>query len=266
MMLNVYPLEVYARVKVCFYDHFTIKTFKQLRTMNPLQIGFLVYPGVIQLDVMGAYQVLAFSPNTQVDLIWKTLAPVVSNEGLILTPTTTLADCPPLNVICVPGGGMGQVEVMNDLDILSFLQQQSATAQYVTAVCTGSMILAAAGVLQSYKAACHWAFRDQLALLGVDVVPERVVIDRNRVTGAGVTSGIDFGLTLLSLLCGEDVAKMAQLMMEYQPEPPFNAGTPETAGEHIVKPLMQLGKPLLDAFLTQTKETATQLKHRTTKP
>lgn len=228
--------------------------------MNPIQIGFLIYPGVIQLDMTGAHQVLSFPPNTQVHVIGKTLAPVTTNEGLILVPTVTLADCPSLDVICVPGGGMGQIEVMKDPDILSFLQQQSATAQYVTAVCTGSMILAAAGVLQGYKAACHWAFRDQLAMLGVDVVPERVVIDRNRITGAGVTSGIDFGLTLLSLLCGEEVAKMTQLMMEYNPEPPFNAGTPETAGEDIVQPLMQFGKPLLDAFLRQTRETAAQLK------
>ncbi len=228
--------------------------------MNQLQVGFLIYPGVIQLDVMGAYQVLAFPPNTQVHLIWKTLAPIASNEGLTLVPSRTLADCPPLDVICVPGGGVGQVEVMKDTEILNFLKQQSLTAQYVTSVCTGSMILAAAGLLQGYKATCHWAFRDQLAMLGVEVVPERVVIDRDRVTGAGVTSGIDFGLTLLGLLCGETVAKMTQLMMEYNPEPPFNAGTPETAGEEVVQPLIQFGKPLLEAFLAQTRETTAQLK------
>lgn len=227
--------------------------------MNPLQIGFLIYPGVIQLDVMGAYQVLAFPPNTQVHLIWKTLAPVISNEGLVLTPTTTLAECPPLDVICVPGGGIGQVEVMQDAEILDFLRQQNITAQYVTSVCTGSLILAAAGLLQGYKATCHWAFRDQLAMLGVEVVPQRVVIDRNRVTGAGVTSGIDFGLTLLGLLCGEQVAKMTQLMMEYTPDPPFNTGTPETAGEEVMRSLMQLGKPLLDTFLVQTQKVAAQL-------
>jgi cyclohexyl-isocyanide hydratase len=228
--------------------------------MNWLQVGFLIYPGVIQLDVMGAYQVLAFPPNTHIHLIWKTLSPIVSNEGLTLIPTVTLADCPPLDVICVPGGGVGQIEVMKDAEILNFLKQQSATAQYVTSVCTGSMILAAAGLLQGYKATCHWAFRDQLAMLGAEVMPQRVVIDRNRVTGAGVTSGIDFGLTLLGLLCGEEVAKMTQLMMEYTPEPPFNAGTPETAGEEVVQPLIQFGKPLLDAFLAQTRDTATQLK------
>lgn len=227
--------------------------------MSQLQVGFLIYPGVIQLDVMGAYQVLAFPPNTQVHLIWKTLTPIVSNEDLTFTPTITFADCPPLDVICVPGGGMGQIEVMKDPEILDFLQQQAKAAQYVTSVCTGSMILAAAGLLQGYKANCHWAFRDQLAMLGVEVVPQRVVIDRNRVTGAGVTSGIDFGLTILRLLCGEEVAKMTQLMMEYAPEPPFNAGTPETAGEEVVQPLTQFGKPLLEAFLAQTRDTAAQL-------
>lgn len=227
--------------------------------MTQLQIGFLIYPGVIQLDVMGAYQVLAFPSNTHVHLIWKTLTPITSNEGLTLTPTATISDCPPLDVICVPGGGMGQIEVMKDLEILDFLKQQSQGAQYVTSVCTGSMILAAAGVLQGYKATCHWAFRDQLAMLGVDVMSQRVVIDRNCVTGAGVTSGIDVGLTLLGLLCGEEVAKMTQLMMEYSPEPPFNAGTPEQAGEEIVQPFIQLGKPLLDAFLAQTRDSASQL-------
>jgi cyclohexyl-isocyanide hydratase len=227
--------------------------------MNQLQIGFLIYPGVIQLDVMGVYQVLAFPPNTQLHLIWKHLTPVVSNEGLTLIPTTTLADCPPLNVICVPGGGMGQIEVMKDIEILEFLQQQSKFAQYMTSVCTGSMILAAAGLLQGYKATCHWAFRDQLAMLGVEVLPQRVVIDRDRITGAGVTSGIDFGLTLLGLLCGKEVAKMTQLMMEYTPEPPFNAGTPETAGKEIVDSLVQSGKPLLDAFMSQSRDTARQL-------
>jgi cyclohexyl-isocyanide hydratase len=227
--------------------------------MNQIQIGFLIYPGVIQLDVMAAYQVLAFPPNTQLHLIWKSLDAIVSNEGLTIVPTVTFTDCPPLDVICVPGGGIGQVDVMKDLQILNFLQQQGKTAQYVTSVCTGSMILAAAGLLQGYQATCHWAFRHQLAMLGVEVVPQRVVIDRNRVTGAGVTSGIDFGLTLLGLLCGAEIAKMTQLMMEYDPQPPFNAGTPDTAEPEVVQTLMEFGKPLLDAFLVQTRATAEQL-------
>jgi cyclohexyl-isocyanide hydratase len=229
--------------------------------MNQLKIGFLIYPGVIQLDVMGAYQVLSFPPNTQVHLIWKTLSPVMSNEGLILTPTVTLESCPDLDVICVPGGGMGQVEIMRDGEILNFLKQQSTIVRYITSICTGSLILAAAGLLESYKATCHWAFRDQLAALGVDVVPDRVVVDRNRITGAGVTSGIDFGLTLLGLLCGEEVAKMTQLMMEYQPQPPFDAGTPEAAGEAIVQPLLELGQPLLEAFWEATREVGDRAKN-----
>ena len=207
---------------------------------------------------MAAYQVLAFPPNTTIHLLGKTLTPITSNEGLIITPTTTLDNCPILDIICVPGGGKGQIEVMKDREILNFLQQKSTTAKYITSVCTGSLILAAANLLQGYKATCHWAFRDQLAMLEVEVIPERVVIDRDRITGAGVTSGIDFGLTLLDLICGEDTARMAQLMMEYHPQPPFNAGTPETAGKEIVEPLLQLGQPLIAAFRAQTQEIMTQ--------
>lgn len=227
--------------------------------MTQLQIGFLIYPGVIQLDFTGPYQVLSFPPNTQVHLIWENLSPIESNEGLVLTPTTTFADCSPLDVICVPGGGLGQLDVMKNDSVLTFIKQQAESAQYVTSVCTGSMVLAAAGVLDGYKATCHWAFRDQLAALGVEVVPQRVVVDRNRITGAGVTSGIDFAFALLGLLCDEETAKATQLMMEYSPAPPFNAGTPETAGEEVLNILMQQGKSFIDAFWSQTRETASQL-------
>lgn len=215
--------------------------------MRPVHIGFVIYPGVVQLDVTAAYQVLAFPPQTEVHLIGATLQPVISNEGLVLTPNLTFSDCPTLDVLCVPGGGMGQVEAMRDLELLRFLQRQGQTARYVTSVCTGSLILAAAGLLQGYRATCHWAFRDQLAVLGVEVVPDRVVIDRNRVTGAGVTSGLDLGLVLLELILGEATAKMTQLMLEYDPQPPF-AGRPETAEEPVVQGLLQSGKPLIDAF------------------
>ena len=215
-----------------------------------INIGFLVYPDVVQLDVMGAYQVLSFAPNINIHLIWKTLDSIVSNEGLIITPTTTLNDCPTLDVICVPGGGMGQVKIMQDRKVLNFLQQKSTTAKYITSVCTGSLVLAKANLLQGYKATCHWAFRDHLAALGVEIIPHRIVRDRNCITGAGVTSGIDFGLTLLSLLYDENIAKMAQLMMEYSPQPPFDAGTPQTAETIIVKSLLDFGKPLIEAFMT----------------
>lgn len=214
-----------------------------------INIGFLVYPDVVQLDVMSTYQVLSFPPNAKIHLIWKTLEPIKSNEGLIITPTQTFNSCPTLDVICVPGGGIGQVEVMQDRTALDFLQQISAKARYVTSVCTGSLILAKANLLNGYRASCHWAFREHLAALEVEVVPKRVVIDRDRLTGAGVTSGIDFGLTLVGLLWGENMAKMTQLMMEYDPQPPFNTATPETAGT-LVESLKKLGSPLIEAFWT----------------
>lgn len=217
------------------------------------KIGFLIYPGVVQLDVTAAYQVLSFPPNTKTYLVGKVLDPIQSNEGLTLTPSHDFNNCPQLDVICVPGGGLGQIGVMQDEVTLRFLQRQSEKAQYITSVCTGSMILAAAGLLEGYKATCHWAFEDQLAMFGVEVVSQRVVIDRNRVTGAGVTSGIDFGLTLLSLLLDENTAKMTQLMMQYEPQPPFNSGVPETAGSQITEILLQSGKPFIDAFMEQTR-------------
>lgn len=218
-----------------------------------INIGFLIYPGVVQLDVMGAYQVLAFPPNSDIHLIWKTLDSITSNEGLIITPTATIDNCPQLDVVCVPGGGIGQVEVMQDEEVLKFLQRVSDTAKYITSVCTGSLILAKANLLQDYQATCHWAFKEHLAALGVEVVPKRIVIDRDRITGAGVTSGIDFGLTLVNLLWGEDMAKITQLMMEYNPQPPFNAGNPKTADKSLVDSFANLASPFLDAFWTGIK-------------
>lgn len=227
------------------------RSFQMMLDMSSLHVGFLIYPGVVQLDVMGAYQVLAFPPNTEMHLISKTAAPITSNEGVKLLPSNTYADCPPLDVLCVPGGGMGQVEVMQDIKTLQFLQQQGSRAQYITSVCTGSLILAAAGLLDGYQATCHWALREQLAGFDVDVVSKRVIVDRNRITGAGVTSGIDLGLTLLQLLYDEATAKLAQLMMEYDPQPPFQAGSPEQAGEVLTTQLLEVGKPLIDAFRLQ---------------
>jgi cyclohexyl-isocyanide hydratase len=223
------------------------------------QIGLVIYPGMTQLDITGPHQVFALMPDTQVYLLWKTLEPVRSSEGMTILPTTTFGECPPLDVLCVPGGAVGQVEMMRDTEVLQFLQQQGKTAKFITSVCTGSLILAAAGLLQGYHAACHWAFRDQLALLGVEVRTERVVVDRNRITGGGVTAGIDFGLVLASKLCGEDTAKMIQLLLEYNPSPPFNAGSPENAGEVVVEQVKMFGEQLINASLAQTKQTAIKL-------
>ena len=156
---------------------------------------------------------------------------------MMILPDTTFENCPLLDVICV-GGGLGQNAVVDDPEMLEFFQKQGSTAKFITSVCGGSEFLAKAGLLQGYRAATHWMMREQLALLGVEVGCERVVIDRNRMTGGGVTAGIDFGLTIASVLCGEEAAKIAQLLMEYDPAPPFDAGSPEKAGSDLVKKAM----------------------------
>ncbi|MEG4273869.1 MULTISPECIES: DJ-1/PfpI family protein [unclassified Microcoleus] len=229
--------------------------------MNPTKycIGLVIFPGMTQLDMTGPYQVFSMMPDTRVLLLWKTLEPVTSSEGMTILPTTTFNDCPSLDVLCVPGGAIGQVEMMQDGEMLEFLRQQGKIAKYVTSVCTGSLILAAAGLLQGYRAACHWAFRDQLAMLGVEVGTQRVVVDRNRITGGGVTAGIDFGLVVVGKLCGEETAKMIQLLLEYNPAPPFNAGSPETAGEILVEQVKKFGEQLIEASLEATKKRAIAL-------
>ena len=224
------------------------------------QIGLVIYPQMTQLDILGPHQVFTSMPNTQVHILWKTKEPVTSAEGLTIVPTTTFADCPTLDVLCIGGGDMGQVEMMRERELLEFLALQGKKAKYVTSVCTGSLIIAAAGLLQGYRAATHWLLRDHLAMLGVEVGTERVVVDRSRITGGGVTAGIDFGLVVAAKLCGEETAKTIQLVLEYNPAPPFNAGSPETAGEILVDRVKKSAKGIMQASLAQTKETAKQLK------
>lgn len=227
-----------------------------MTTQAKYHIGLVIFPGMTQLDMTGPYQVFSMMPETRVLLLWKTLESVTSSEGMTILPTATFNDCPTLDVLCVPGGAIGQVEMMQDAEVLDFLRQQSKTAKYITSVCTGSLILAAAGLLQGYRAACHWAFRDQLAMLGVEVGTERVVVDRDRITGGGVTAGIDFGLVLAGKLCGEETAKMIQLLLEYNPAPPFNAGSPESAGEILVDQVKKFGEQLIESSLEVTNKTA----------
>ncbi|MGD0015357.1 MAG: DJ-1/PfpI family protein [Bryobacteraceae bacterium] len=206
----------------------------------------LLYPKLTQLDLTGPFEVFSRMSNTQVHLLWKTRDPVMSDGGLALLPTMTLDECPQLDVVFVPGGA-GQTALMDDTAVLGFLAKHGATARYVTSVCTGSLVLGAAGLLKGCKAACHWMSRDQLALLGAIPVAERVVVDGNRITGGGVTAGIDFGLNLAALLRGEAEAKRIQLQMEYDPEPPFDAGSPESAGPELVAALKKRLEPFLAA-------------------
>ena len=199
---------------------------------NPLEIGMLLYPGFTLLDLAGPANVLGLHGN--IHLIWKNLDPVWTDMGISINPTTTFDDVPEnLDVIFVPGG-FGTNAVMEDHETLDFLARAGKTARYVTSVCTGSGILAAAGLLDGYRAASHWAFYEPLASLGVEVCHDRVSVDRNRYTGGGVTAGIDFGLTLLAELKGQDVAEFTQLALEYDPQPPFNAGHPRHARPEIV--------------------------------
>ncbi len=197
-------------------------------------IGLVIYPGMTTLDIVGPQQVFSALPNVQIHRIWKTLDPIKTDDGMMILPDTTFTNCPPLEVFCI-GGGLGQMAVVDDPEVLEFLRKQGSTAKFITSVCGGSEFLAKAGLLQGYRAATHWMAREQLASLGVEVGTERVVIDRNRMTGGGVTAGIDFGLVIADKLCGEEAAKIAQLLMEYDPSPPFDVGSPEKAGADLVR-------------------------------
>jgi cyclohexyl-isocyanide hydratase len=200
---------------------------------TPLQIGLLVFPRVTQLDLTGPLQVFSSVPGAKVHLIWKRIEPVASDSALVLTPTITFADCPQLDVICVPGG-LGTDDMINDEEMLNFLRSQAREAKYITSVCTGSLVLGAAGLLQGYRAATHWTAMEFLAAFGATPTKTRVCVDRNRVTGGGVTAGIDFALTLVSLLINRQTAEAIQLRLEYNPAPPFNAGSPDTAPPEIL--------------------------------
>ncbi|MGE9553545.1 DJ-1/PfpI family protein [Erwinia amylovora] len=222
-------------------------------------IGLLLFPALTQLDLTGPYEVFARAPDTDVHLIWKNLDPVVSDRGMAILPTSTFDTCSKLDVICVPGGP-GQINLMEDEEVLSFIRTQSMHARLVTSVCTGSLVLGAAGLLDGYKATTHWASLDQLALLGAEPINERVVRDRNRITGAGVTSGIDFALNVVSEIYGRDIAQNIQLHMEYDPDPPFACGSPRTASEAQLKKAQQQAASFIEKRRQITIRAASKLK------
>lgn len=199
---------------------------------DPIHIGFLIYPNVTQLDATGPAQVLSGVPGAVIHMVWKSLDPVATDAGFSILPTDTLESCPDLDIVCVPGG-LGQLPLMNDEDVLGFLTRQGEQARYVTSVCSGSLLLGAAGLMRGYEAACHWAYREMLPTFGAVPVAERIVRDRNRISGGGVTAGIDFGLALAAELTDEETAKTIQLSIEYDPQPPFDAGTPDKAGPEL---------------------------------
>src|SRR5262245_43705384 len=211
--------------------------------MERTTIGMLLFPNLTQLDLSGPHEVFARMPDTRVLLLAEATAPVRSESGLLLQPDLPLDQAPQLDVLFVPGGrGVG--EAIRSGRTLDFLRSQAERARYVTAVCTGSLVLGAAGLLRGYRATTHWLSLDLLPLVGATPVRERVVVDRNRITGGGVTAGLDFGLRVAAELHGETAAQEIQLLLEYDPAPPFQAGSPDSAPPELVERLREQRRPL----------------------
>lgn len=201
--------------------------------LSPISVAFLVFPNVTQLDLTGPAQVLSRLGNTTLNLVWKNTDPVPTDAGFPLLPTATFEEIQSADILCVPGG-LGTMEIMQDQEVLDWLRQVAGDASWVTSVCTGSLVLGAAGLLKGYRSACHWASIDQLAFFDAIPVRERIVEDRNRFSGGGVTSGIDFALSLAARIRDEEFAKFIQLSIEYDPNPPFDAGAPEKVSPEIL--------------------------------
>jgi len=198
-----------------------------------LQIGGLIFPGLDQLDFTGPFEILSRLPDSTFHILAQSLTPVRDMKGLLLTPEKTLADAPDLDVLLVPGGA-GQVDLMEDAEFLGFLRRQAENAQIVFSVCTGALLLGAAGLLDGVKCTTHWASFEFLDQLGATPINQHVVIDGKFISAAGVSSGLDGALRVAALLRGENVARQIQLYMHYAPEPPFDGGTPETAPKEIL--------------------------------
>lgn len=211
--------------------------------MTTTAIGLLLFPNITQLDLTGPFEVFSKMPGADVRLIWKTLDPVRAESGMRILPNTTLADCPPLDVIVVPGGP-GMNALMEDAEVLDFLRHQAVGARFVASVCTGALVLGAAGLLTGKHATSHWSVRDLLAPLGAIPTNRRVVRDGDVMTGGGVTAGIDFALTMVAELAGKEVAEAIQLAIEYAPAPPFDSGTPETAPASVLAAVKARGSKL----------------------
>jgi cyclohexyl-isocyanide hydratase len=197
-------------------------------------VGMVLFEGVTQLDLTGPYEVFARMPRTKVWLVASSLTPVRTEWGMRIVPDATFDTAPPLDLLCVPGG-WGINAVLDDDALLAFLRSRGASARYVTSVCSGALLLGAAGLLRGYRATTHWLSLDLLPSLGAEPVGERVVRDRNRITGSGVTAGIDFGLFVAGELFGDAVAQAIQLAIEYDPAPPYTCGSPREAPDEIIQ-------------------------------
>lgn len=225
-----------------------------------LQIGALIYPRMILLDLAGPQTVFNLMRG-EIHLVAKDRQPVPTDVGTSIAPTMTLEQCPAyLDVLFVPGGLEGTVAAMNDPAIVDFLADRGARAGFVTSVCTGSLLLGAAGLLRGYAATSHWYVRDLLGLMGATAKVDRVVVDRNRVTAAGVTAGLDFALTLARQIRGEEAARLFELVLEYDPKPPFAAGTPELAGAPLTDRVRRIRGPAIVAAREAAARAGARLK------
>ncbi|XVS67271.1 DJ-1/PfpI family protein [Actinosynnema sp. CA-299493] len=198
-----------------------------------MDVAFVLYPKMTALDLVGPYEVLGHQPEVTSHFVAASLEPVTTDAGLTIVPTTTFAEPVRADVIVVPGGG-GWAEVLAEGVVAAWLRVAHPTATWTTSVCSGSTLLAQAGVLDGRPATTHWALRDELASLGAVVSTDRVVVDGSVVTGAGVSAGIDLALTLVGLIWGDERARFTQLLIEYDPEPPYRAGSPESAPAELV--------------------------------
>lgn len=206
----------------------------------------LAFPGVTQLDLTGPYEVFSRLPGARVELVWKDTAPLRSDTGFVITPTCAYAEAPQADVICVPGGP-GQQGLMEDAATLDFLRAQAAGAAWTMSVCTGSLVLGAAGLIRGRRAACHWLSLPLVAELGGTPTAERVVFDGTLCTTAGVSAGIDGALALVARLADRATAEFIQLAIEYDPQPMFDAGSPATAPAALVERVRSMAAPMLDA-------------------
>lgn len=216
---------------------------------DKFRIVFILYPRLTQLDFTGPYEVLARMPNAEVIIASKDGGELKTEMGLTFANLHPLADIDRADMIMIPGGP-GQTEAMQDQAFMAEVKRLGESAQYVTSVCTGSLILAAAGLLNGKRAGSHWAYRELLAMFGAIPDDARVVRDGNAITGGGVTAGIDIALTIVADLAGEKVAKMIQLAIEYAPAPPFNCGRPETADAETIAAV----KHLFSGFAAERRE------------
>ena len=215
---------------------------------QPEQIAMLVYPGMTALDLIGPQQVFGYMMGAKTHLIWKSKSPVITDTGISLHPSMTFDECPAApDILFVPGGGAQTIQLMDDEQVLAFLAARGKSAKLVTSVCSGALVLGAAGLLKGYKATTHWAVHDVLPLLGAIPVQARVVEDRNRITAGGITSGIDFALRIAARLRGDDFARALELNLEYDPQPPFGTGTPAKAGPKVAAAMTRMYQPLNNA-------------------